>query len=288
MFLFQILKQHALTLFLFTKSDIKTTLIPITILALCAAPVHHPSYIPETMFWIWLHLLQFDVSNQTLDPEEDALNKRDRPVPSGRITLRDAVILRWTLVPICWALSAAYSLQVFYSSVALSVLTGIYNELHAHAGHWLVRNMVNAAGFASFEFGSTLVARYDRSHLDKAGYLSVLFSAGIFFTTIQAQDFKDTEGDLAIGRQTLPIVFPSFSRKTVLPGMMGWSFLLTYMWQVDVWTGSVFIGLAQITGLRFLVFNSRASDQVSFYVYNVWLTMAHALPGYWRYYHKAM
>ena len=36
--------------------------------------------------------------------------------------------------------------------------------------------------------------------------MAVIASAGIFLTTIQAQDFKDTEGDRLIGRKTLPIV----------------------------------------------------------------------------------
>lgn len=49
-------------------------------------------------------------------------------------------------------------MQVVYSSMALVMLTVIYDELHAHSSHWVVRNLVNALGFASFESGSSLVA----------------------------------------------------------------------------------------------------------------------------------
>lgn len=59
------------------------------IFAIGAAPVHNANYIPETVFWIWLHRLQSDVSNLTLLPEEDRLNgKIDRLSPSGRINVQ--------------------------------------------------------------------------------------------------------------------------------------------------------------------------------------------------------
>lgn len=93
-----------------------------------------------------------------MDIEEDRQNKPDRPLPAGRISIRQAVILRWTLVPICFAVSALYSVQTVYASIALVTLTILYDELGAHAGHWSTRNIVNGAGFAAFEWGSTLVA----------------------------------------------------------------------------------------------------------------------------------
>ena len=107
---------------------------------------------------MWLHLLQFDVSNQTLCPEEDKENKKDRPLPSGRISLEAAKWLRWLLIPICWAYSNLYSVETFYASVALSFLTMVYNEFGGHAGHWIVRNLSVAICYGSFELGATLVA----------------------------------------------------------------------------------------------------------------------------------
>lgn len=93
-----------------------------------------------------------------MNPEEDEQNKKDRPLPSRRITLQNALILRWALVPACFALSALYSITTVYASVALCALTYIYDEMGTHSGHWLLRNVVNALGFASFEVGATLVA----------------------------------------------------------------------------------------------------------------------------------
>lgn len=274
------------------------------------------------IWWIWLHLLQFDVSNQTLSPEEDAVNKADRPLPSKRITLENALRLRWALVPACWAVSALYSTQTLCASVFLVAFTVVYNELAAHSGHWLLRNAVNAAGFASFEAGATLIAGVlaflsgpqssgnderpgsDCSHLDTIALLSICISAGIFATTIQTQDFKDTEGDRAIGRKTIPIVYPKFGRWTVLIPLLAWSVGLSALWRLDALTSTAFTLLAAFIGLRYLNFATVHADQVSFYWYNVsarsrcpsfmhvpyrrmtqvWLSVAHALPGYYRLY----
>lgn len=169
--------KHSYTLFLFTKSDIKTTLIPIvssfypilcprprfliacpqTLFAAAAAPTFVGSNMPQAIFWLWLHLLQFDVSNQSLNLEEDEQNKRWRPLPAKRLSLRQARILRWILVPLCLAVSQRlYSRQVLCASVSLIFFTIIYNELSGHS-HWLVRNILNACGAASFEVGATLL-----------------------------------------------------------------------------------------------------------------------------------
>lgn len=176
--LYRTIQFHATTAFLFTKSDIKTTVIPIvslaydsmlsaaqrftslvkTVFAIVSAPLSSLTRIPHIVLWIWVHLLQFDVSNQTLRPEEDVHNKSDRPLPSGRIELQNAIRLRWMLVPVCFLLSLCYSVEVLYSSIALVALTIIYDELNIHAAHWAARNIVNGLGFASFESGATLIA----------------------------------------------------------------------------------------------------------------------------------
>ncbi|KAL5476971.1 hypothetical protein ACEPAI_3157 [Sanghuangporus weigelae] len=274
---------HLWTLFLFTKSDIKTTVIPITSLAIASAPLSQISHLPHVVFWIWFHVLQFDVSNQTLKPEEDEFNKRDRPLPSKRITWRNALILRWALVPSCWALSACYSIETVYASIALCILTYVYDEMGFAAGHWLGRNVVNALGFMSFEVGSCLIAGSNRHALDNISWLSVLCSAGIFATTIQAQDFKDTEGDRLVGRKTLPIIAPGVARPTLMLALLAWSVGLSALWHLSTRASLAYVVLALAVGARYVTLNSIKSDQRSFYLYNVWLSASHALPAYFRF-----
>ncbi|KAI0033257.1 UbiA prenyltransferase family [Vararia minispora EC-137] len=272
----------AVTLFLFTKSDIKTTVIPVGFFAMAAAPMTNISRLPHVLFWIWLNILHFNISNQTLDPKEDAINKKYRPIPSGRITLSNAILLRWALLPLVLVHSALYSVETVYASIALAIITFIYDEMHAHAGHWLVRHALNVVGYASFHVGASLVAGSPLHTLDANGVLAVLISAGITATTIHAQDFKDVHGDRAIGRRTVPISFPAFARWTVLIPLIVWSIVLSILWQLDVVVSCAFTTLAIFIGGRYLLLRNVSEDQVSYYWYNVWLSIANALPGYYR------
>ncbi|KAI5120554.1 hypothetical protein M0805_000282 [Coniferiporia weirii] len=274
---------HLWTIFLFTKSDIKTTVIPVTSLAVASAPLTGVSHLPHVIFWIWFHVLQFDVSNQTLEPEEDEYNKKGRPLPARRITLRNALILRWVLVPMCWALSACYSVETVCASVALCILTYAYNEMGLAAGHWLGRNLTNALGVLSFEVGACLIAGESCHALDKISAASILCSAGFSASTIQAEDFKDIKGDRLIGRKTLPIVAPTIARPTLMLGLLAWSISLSTLWCLSTIGALAFIALALLVGIRFVVLDTIEADQRSYYLYNVWLSVAHVLPAYYRF-----
>lgn len=110
------------------------------------------------VFWIWLQLLSFNLANQTLDPAEDRINKKSRPLPAGRISRRTAIILRWILPFVNLAWSARYSKEVFMSCLAGAVFTLLYNEAGLAAGHWVGRNVVIGFGQSSFEVGACLIA----------------------------------------------------------------------------------------------------------------------------------
>ena len=107
------------------------------------------------VLWTWLHLLQFCVSNQSLNPGEDVLNKPWRPIPSGIVSVLNARILRWILLPLC--LSLSMSLEALWQGVFLAIGFLVYNELHLDS-HWLMRNALNAWGYASFNAGASSIA----------------------------------------------------------------------------------------------------------------------------------
>ncbi|KAF4615939.1 hypothetical protein D9613_011359 [Agrocybe pediades] len=283
---FSRLRYNAYTLFLFSKSDIKTTLIPVSFFAIGAAPlspVDSVSHAIQAVVWIWMHLLHFNLSNQVRDPEEDLANKPWRPLPSGRITLENARMFRYIAPFVCMIVSLLYSPAVFYASTAFAILIPMYHELHGDQ-HWLSKNLMNAIGYACFATGATLVARVDRSHLDVTGALSIFIISSILATTIQAQDFQDVDGDKSVGRKTLPIVFPNLSRYTPLISLLLWSFYLTTLWEVGRVGTIAFNALAVLVGLRYYIFRTAKDDEISYCLYNVWLATAFAMPGYWRFY----
>ena len=103
-------------------------------------------------FWVWLHLLQFCVSNQSVEPDEDSKNKPWRPIPAGNISVHSARRLRWLLLAACLALSAQTG--VLHAGAALSFATWAHNEANL-GSHWLTRNALNAVGYASFSIGAS-------------------------------------------------------------------------------------------------------------------------------------
>jgi len=128
-----------------------------TLFAIAAAPLSSPIRLIDTTFWVWLHLLQFNVANQIKAPEEDKINKPTRPIPSGRITVTNATILRWTLVPICLAYSALYSPQLTWVSLTMLLFTTWYNE-HGGDKESFSKNLLTAIMYGCLELGGTLVA----------------------------------------------------------------------------------------------------------------------------------
>lgn len=228
-----------------------------------------------------------------LDPKEDEHNKSYRPIPAKRITRENALILRWALVPACWALSAYYSVETVHASMALCMMIFAYNEMGLAAGHWFGRQAVNAAGTMACEIGACLVAGKhpvsrseeregvltlpslpgssgaNRHALHRVSFLSVLCSAGIIWTTVQAGDFKDTEGDRLVGRKTLPIVAPKLARPTLMLALLTWSAGLSVLWKLGVGVAIAFNALALIVGTRFVLLDSVKADQRSYYLYNV-------------------
>ncbi|KAJ3513367.1 hypothetical protein NLJ89_g2987 [Agrocybe chaxingu] len=282
------LSYHAYTIFLFSKSDIKTTLIP-SFFALGAAPLSPTrslSHALQSILWIYLHVFHFNLCNQVRDPMEDKRNKPWRPLPSGRITLTNAIRLKRIAITACLLLSLCYSPIVFYSSAFFAALVPMYHELHGDQ-HWLSKNLMNAVGYACFAIGSTLIASADRYKLDFVSSLSIFVISSILATTIQAQDFQDVEGDAEVGRKTLPIVFPNLSRYTPIISLLLWSLYLTVVWEISIPSSIAFTCLGLIVGIRYYFWRSVKDDEWSYFLYNIWLAIAFSMPGYWRMYKES-
>jgi 4-hydroxybenzoate polyprenyltransferase len=131
-----------------------------TIFALGTAPVCRSSPVENTLkavFWLWSVLLQFNLINQTVLPEEDAENKPWRPIPAGRITLRNAIILRWISIPLCAMLSSYFGTATLVSCILFTFFASLYNFCDGDKNGF-VKNLINGFGSCSLALGTTLVA----------------------------------------------------------------------------------------------------------------------------------
>ncbi|KAI0071728.1 hypothetical protein K474DRAFT_1733012 [Panus rudis PR-1116 ss-1] len=277
------IRYHAVTVFLFTRSDIKTVVIPMSLSALSLVPRTHLSGIPEGILWIWVHQQTFNLSNQTIGINEDKLNKAWRPLPAGRVTVHSARLCWWLLAPTCLFYSLHYGFATACASLVLCVFTVIHNDFKAHT-HWLLKNVVSAVGLAAFETGAAVIIGRGWVQLDRTSILALCLSIAIHVTTLHAQDFKDVAGDQRIGRCTLPIMAPAFARYMMICGLTAWSITLGFVWGLRLWLHVLFVILGMFTGYRFVSMREIADDQVSYYWYNLWLAFSHLLPYYCRSY----
>ncbi|KAF8511132.1 UbiA prenyltransferase family-domain-containing protein [Hysterangium stoloniferum] len=257
------------TLYLFTKSDFKTILLPVTVFASIIAPINRLARLSQVLIWIWLHLLQFCISNQTNCPEEDAVNKPWRPIPAGRITVTDARILYYCVVVACLLFS--FERGVLPASILICVTTMAYNYGGLHR-RVILRNACNAVGYASFELGATQLA--GNRAIRSSGLIAILASSLIVFTTIHAADFRDEKGDRLEGKITIPIAFPEASRIGMPLSLTLWSTTLGLIWNVDYVLASILLAVGSIVGLRFFLLRNPSADRTSYLLFNVCIAAA--------------
>lgn len=133
-------------------------LLPLqSLFAICNTPNSPLTRFAPSFFWVFIHLLAFDLANQTIDPAEDAENKPYRPIPAGRCSLETARILRWALVAFCTIWSACCSKEVLAASMLCTIVAYVYNDLGCLGdGQWTHRNITLAFFYLSFELGACL------------------------------------------------------------------------------------------------------------------------------------
>jgi 4-hydroxybenzoate polyprenyltransferase len=284
---------HAVTLWLFTFSDLKTMVFPSTAFALSnglaafragtassntTGPLDFLGRIPTIILWAWINLLAFTVNNQrhVSALEADRMNKPWRPIPAGRLTGAQARNLGLVAYPIAFAASILLGGGTRQSAL-LALFGYLYNDLEGGDVNWLLRHVLNACGFICFASGALKVAL--QSHT-KAGMIPWLFIIGaVVCTTVQTQDMYDQPGNSAAGRKTIPLVIGDGpARWSIAVAVAAWSGLAAMYW------GSAAAGyLAPVTlgvwvGLRSLVKRSVEDDKTTSRLYNAWLVSIYILP----------
>ena len=297
MSLFQQLKHfkasyHLYSIWLFTYSDLKTTVGPKStfgiIGALCASsfnisPVKPPASIiqraPLVVLWTWSNLLPFAIDNQRQPAaiDEDGINKPWRPIPSKRLSPRHAK----QLMLACYTMVIGISLLVggFKQCVALVALGHWYNDLKGADSNCIVRNFINACGFVCYSAGAMEVALGFPLPAQSGLVAWFVFIGLVVFTTVQTQDIYDQAGDAIRGRKTVPLVIgDGSSRWSVAAPMVIWCWLVPLFWDSSIqgYTAPVIIGLTVV--YRTLTKRSVDDDKVTFRLWNLWLVTLYCLP----------
>nr|WBQ21661.1 hypothetical protein [Myrothecium sp.] len=300
---------YAYSLWLFTFSDLKTIVIPSTVFGIANARAtrsYHGDHqydpasswvgdslvrLPIVFFWLWIHLLPFNVSNQRdLESiEEDRINKPWRPLPSGRMSRREAGFIIVTF----YILAQLYSLWLGTGLVqgAVLVLLGTwYNSLGGADCNPFVRNLINSLGYTCFITGALeaatnkplffllLMSRPTPFWLVlMANWVAII--AGIVFTTVHSQDMEDQVGDAARQRRTVPLAIGDAPARWVLAAwMVLWGVLCPAFWNAAMLARIVCTMLAWVVALRSLLMRDVDSDKRTFAIWNSWMAIVYALP----------
>jgi 4-hydroxybenzoate polyprenyltransferase len=148
--------------------------------------------------------------NQIYDRDIDAVNKPKRPLPSGRMTMREAWVFTWVTFAIGWLLAWFVApggrRECFWLVVAATLITTLYSVppfRTKRLGIWanvtvaIPRGaMLKVAGWSSVKTALGLEPWF-------IGAIFGLFLLGATTT----KDFADMEGDARGGCRTLPLQF---------------------------------------------------------------------------------
>jgi len=161
--------------------------------------------------WLTPYLYFFNLFGQIMSVEEDRINKPDRPIPSGKVTLNGA---KWRCVTalVAFLLIPAFEPVLLPETLCwLSVVAFLC--LTPAGNHWLGKNSVAMAVGAWSLLGASWKAIAPGVPKNSHDILAVCVWVGLL---AHIQDLRDVEGDAAVGRKTMPIVFGDIATKRVI------------------------------------------------------------------------
>jgi len=199
----------------FIWRDIWATIIP-TLLFLVAAWQNQSLSFGELILglgrgfiYFGLYIFPFCIANQMVGIEEDKINKPDRPIITGLVSYQGAQV-RFV------ASMIAYSLVGWWFGILeLTLIWQICIILHNFGGwskYWLTKDLIMGVGAIAELAGSWQLV----TPMTPVAWQWTLIIASIVTLLSPLQDFRDLDGDRAIGRNTFPIAFGESAGRAIM------------------------------------------------------------------------
>jgi 4-hydroxybenzoate polyprenyltransferase len=147
----------------------------------------------------------FDIANQTMALEEDAINKPYRPIPAGLLSVEGARLrwaFSWCLFPLALAVLSGPG------AGALLILWEIWVTfcyVWPKPNHWFFRNAFTGVGQVMLLRLLNEVVRNIAPEVGMRLDLEI-WDAAFNMATVHVQEFHDVDGDRRTGRKTLPLL----------------------------------------------------------------------------------
>lgn len=151
-----------------------------------------------------LGLMAANAVNQCSDVEVDRINKPNRPIPAGTISLRSAYILVMLLYSVSLTLAILVNMEFFaLASIAL-IISVLYSiKPFRLKDRFIVSNLSIALGYGAINF---LLGWCVHKPILQAPLPIIAFLIVFDFFANVSKDYRDVSGDAVFNSKTMPIV----------------------------------------------------------------------------------
>lgn len=223
-----------------------------------------------------LYLYAFCLMNQISGVEEDAINKPDRPIPSGLVTLPGAR-RRLALVMIAYPVTGYLLGGPGLTGFAL-LAQGLFLA-HEHGGlhrHWLTKNLCCALGLLALLAGAWRMV----TPLTPDAWRWILFAVTSFGVTLPLQDLRDAEGDRRSGRTSLSMSVGDPAARAILVALLALLPFATHLLLIAPlhrgWRGAACEALLAlmnlVTAARAAALRGERADHATYMLHTLWFS----------------
>ncbi len=159
---------------------------------------HHILLITTTV--VMLYTAASNALNDALDYEIDLINRPERPIPLGYVSIKGALFISFLL----FVLGVALCLQLPDMAIVIGVFISLPLMVTYSTnlkGKYLIGNLV-----VSFLLGASFLFVGASDEIISPMLIPMLLAFGLTFLREIIKDVADMEGDLSLGLKTYPII----------------------------------------------------------------------------------
>ena len=265
----------------FIRYDLSTTLVPNLLFLLAAwqsvdgSLLQLASALSQGAVFFLLYVLTFCLSNQLNGIEEDRINKPDRPLVRGDVSVAGAQarllgysvlfsVVGWASDCLVWAL-------------LWQVVTYLHN-VGGLARHWFTKDLCMGLGIIA-----ALVPAWEMvTPMTPTSWAWVLTLAFSVFVLAPMQDLRDIEGDQLSRRRTLPIALGERATRIFLGvGFVVLAFTTHFLLMAPAWErwsvrgcDALLFLLCGTIAVRVVLLRTPRADHQTYMYFTAWYCMA--------------
>jgi 4-hydroxybenzoate polyprenyltransferase len=265
----------------FIRYDLSTTLVPNLLFLLAAwtsvngSLMQLASALSRGGAFFLLYVLTFCMSNQLNGIEEDRINKPDRPLVRGDVSVQGAQ-MRLVFYSVLFDVVGWLSDALLWALV-WQLVTYLHNVMGL-ARHWFTKDLCMCLGIAA-----ALVPAWEFiTPMTPMAWLWVLTLAISVFFLAPTQDLRDMEGDRLSHRRTLPLAMGERTTRLFLSaGFVVLAFSTHVLLMAPAWDrwpvrlcDGLLVLLCAVIAVRLVLLRTPRADHQTYMYFTAWYCVA--------------